>query len=551
MAAPLRLGPDPSTGRKLGKYEIVCRLSLGGMSEIFLAFHQGAAGFRKYVVLKRILPFMKEEEQLVQMFLDEARITATFSHPNIAQVYDLDRADDDYFLVMEFVPGATLVEIFQACSARGEPMPIGLTLAAVRDTANALHYAHHYTDPAGKRRPVIHRDVAQKNIMMTYEGATKLLDFGIARRLDRSQRTQAGVLKGTTGYMSPEQIKGQDLDGRSDIFSLGIVLHECLTGQRLFARRQVEEELFAALYQEVEPPSWKNPEVPQSLDEVVLKALSRDREDRFVTARDFARAIERAAPGLVWDAEQCGELVQRMFAERREQTKELLEEVLSARPTIDAEAADSDLHPPIGGLADPRQPLATLREPTDKDLGFDPTQLSLSSADRTLIDEDLASQGFRATPAKLPHRGSSEPRLPRMATPPPKRVSPQDDAKLPVGRRPTAELSATNPSPGPPISRNDRLADRPEPQPVRPSGVGTVADTPNARARERPTQLGSESLDPTAAVVSPAHLGATELPTDTQPVRLRSATRRLRFWILVGASLAALVAMVAIVLWRW
>src|SRR5690349_9617504 len=161
-ASTLPLAVDQYSGRKLGKYEIICRLSTGGMSVIFLAFQRGLAGFRKFVVLKQILPDIKGEEQFVRMFLEEAKITAAFTHPNIAQVYDLDIQEGELFLAMEFVPGATLVEVAKACYAAKEPIPIGFTLAVVRDTALALHYAHTFTDPAGRSQQIIHRDVAEK-----------------------------------------------------------------------------------------------------------------------------------------------------------------------------------------------------------------------------------------------------------------------------------------------------------------------------------------------------------------------------------------------------
>src|ERR1700731_3017450 len=179
-ASHLPLGPDPMVGRKLGKYEILSRLSTGGMSEIFLAFQRGAGGFRKMVVLKQILPDIKGEEGFVRMFLDEARITGMFAHPNIAQVFDLDVADGELFLAMEFVPGATLVEVARACRQANEPIPIGFSLIGGGGTALGLHYAPTFTDPLGKPLTVIHRDIAEKNVMVTYEGVTKLLDFGIA-----------------------------------------------------------------------------------------------------------------------------------------------------------------------------------------------------------------------------------------------------------------------------------------------------------------------------------------------------------------------------------
>lgn len=323
-ANSLKLMTDEHSGRTLGKYEILCRLSTGGMSEIFLAFSRGLAGFRKLVVLKQILPDIMGETEFVRMFLDEAKITAAFNHPNIAQVFDLDIENGELFLAMEFVGGATLVDVARACYMAKEAIPVGLTLTAVRDTAVALHYAHNFTDPLGKLKRVIHRDIAEKNIMVTYEGVTKLLDFGIAKNLVTMDRTQAGTVKGTSGYMSPEQIRGDPLDPRSDIFSLGVVMHECLTGVRLFHGRTPEEGMTAALRQEVSPPSHANPAIPKELDAVCLKALQRKREDRYSTALEFARDIERVAAARMWLPEQSAEFMQRLFTDRRQQTRELL-----------------------------------------------------------------------------------------------------------------------------------------------------------------------------------------------------------------------------------
>jgi len=191
-------------GQWLGKYELLCRISTGGMSEIFLASQKGLAGFRKLVVLKKILPDISGEEEFVRLFLDEAKITAQFTHPNIAHVYDLDIIDGELILALEFVHGATLLETIRVCRENKQPLPIGFTLAAVRDTALALHYAHTFTDPAGRMRQVIHRDIAEKNVMVTYDGVTKLLDFGIAKQAGRANRTAVGTVRGTAGYMAPE-----------------------------------------------------------------------------------------------------------------------------------------------------------------------------------------------------------------------------------------------------------------------------------------------------------------------------------------------------------
>ncbi|WP_267145488.1 serine/threonine protein kinase, partial [Myxococcus dinghuensis] len=320
----LQLSPDANRGRSLGKYEVLSRLSTGGMAEIFLASQRGLAGFRKLVVLKQILPDIRGEEEFIRMFLDEAKVTAAFNHPHIAQVFDLDIAEGELFLAMEFVPGATLVEVARACRQANLPIPMGFSLMAVRDTAVALHYAHTFTDPLGNPSPVIHRDVAEKNIMVTYEGVTKLLDFGIAKSLARASRTAVGMVKGTSGYMSPEQIMGDPLDARSDLFSLGVVLHELLTGMRLFYAKQAEAMMNAVLRCEVTAPSRTNKQVPPELDAIVLRALSRKREDRYASTLEFARALERAVGPLIWHPEQSAEVMRRLFADRREQTRQLL-----------------------------------------------------------------------------------------------------------------------------------------------------------------------------------------------------------------------------------
>ena len=188
----------PLDRRTLGKYELLCRLSTGGMSEIFLATQIGLGGFRKIVVLKSILPDIRGAEDFVRMFLEEARITSSFDHPNIAQVFDLDTDEGTLFLAMEFVQGATLEELMRACQQRSEPIPVGLALTCVRDTALALHYAHTFCDARGRPLLVIHRDVSGKNVMVSYEGTTKLLDFGIAKSLARS-----GAINTSVGMVKP------------------------------------------------------------------------------------------------------------------------------------------------------------------------------------------------------------------------------------------------------------------------------------------------------------------------------------------------------------
>ena len=316
---------DVWRGTKVGKYEVLTQLSAGGMAELFLAYTQGLGGFRKFVVIKRILPDAKENDQFVRMFLDEARITAAFNHPNIAQVYDLGDDEEGLYLAMEFIAGQNLNQVTNGCARQKAVMPLGLSASVVHDCAQALHYAHTFKDPSGKDYPVIHRDVAQKNIMVTYDGQVKLLDFGIAKARGTLGRTFAGSVKGTAGYMSPEQVRGDALDGRSDVFSLGVVLFEMITGQRLFAGNNEVEEMRLILTAPIPRPSEVLPIIPDELSDVCMRALARDKADRFGSARDFSRALQTSCSHLLFDQEQRATFMRELFEEKIRATQLLLE----------------------------------------------------------------------------------------------------------------------------------------------------------------------------------------------------------------------------------
>lgn len=325
------LPPDPHRGRRVGgKYQVLSQLSAGGMAEIFLAFTAGPGGFRKYVVVKQILPDVRGEDQFRKMFLDEARITAQFSHPNIGQVFDLGEDEEGLYLAMEFIAGQNVNQIYKAVQRRGGNLPVGFSCAIARDVCLALHYAHTFTDPLGRAFPIIHRDVAQKNVMVTFEGVTKLLDFGIAQAKEKLNRTSAGHVKGTTGYMSPEQTRGDPIDARSDLFSVGVMLHELVTGQRLFGADTEEEEMKKILTAPIPKPSSLVPELPEALDRVIMRALARERADRYSSAKEMAKAIEQAAGKLLYDPDQCAQFMRELFEGKMAATRALLESALSA-----------------------------------------------------------------------------------------------------------------------------------------------------------------------------------------------------------------------------
>lgn len=312
--------------QRIGKYDILAQLTSGGMAELSLGCTAGPGGFRKYVVLKRILPDAAQDENFVQMFLDEARITAAFSHPCIAQVFDLgEDKKTGLFVAMEFIPGQNLNEVVDACARQAAVLPLGFSVAVVHECALALHYAHTFTLPTGERSPVIHRDVAQKNIMVTFDGQVKLLDFGIAKAKGALSRTKAGTVKGTAGYMSPEQVRGEVVDPRSDVFSLGVVLWEMITGRRLFAGDTEIEELKMILSAPIESPDSVEPSVPEPLARVCMRALERDRTKRFGNARELARALQSECSDLLFDQEERAGFMRERFAAKMESTRKLFE----------------------------------------------------------------------------------------------------------------------------------------------------------------------------------------------------------------------------------
>ncbi len=318
------VAPDFDRGRRIGKYEILTRLSMGGMAELFLAYTAGPGGFRKFVAVKQILPDIKKDESFVKMFLDEARITAAFSHANIGQVFDLGEQDGELYLAMEFISGQNLEQIVKRMKKRDTALAIGFGARVVRDACLGLHYAHHFTDASGKPAPVVHRDVSPKNVMVTYTGDVKMIDFGIAKARGRLNRTQVGIVKGTSGYMSPEQVRNEPLDGRTDLFAAGVMLHELLATQRLFTASSDAQMMMKIVEGEIAQPKALNPKVSRELNDVVMKALSRKREGRFGHGKELAKAIEQACPEM-FEEDAIAEEMASLFDDKIQTTRALLD----------------------------------------------------------------------------------------------------------------------------------------------------------------------------------------------------------------------------------
>lgn len=277
--------------QKAGQYYLLEKIAQGGMAEIFKGLAYDLAGIQRTVCIKKILPHIAASREFIDMLVDEAKIAVKLSQGNIAQIYDLGKAGDDYFMVMEYVDGQTLSRIHRKCLKQARKIPIPLVCTIISEIASGLNYMHRKTDEAGHPLNIIHRDISPQNIMVSYSGTVKIIDFGIAKAAVKIGHTESGILKGKFAYMSPEQAEGDNLDHRSDIFSLGVIFHELLTGKRLFKASENKETLKNVKRSKVAPPSQIIPEIPPELDAIVLKALSKDRRHRFAFASDFHEAI--------------------------------------------------------------------------------------------------------------------------------------------------------------------------------------------------------------------------------------------------------------------
>jgi eukaryotic-like serine/threonine-protein kinase len=308
-----------------GKYTLLRKLGAGGMAEVFLAKQHsnvdGTGAFEKLVVIKRIIPHLATgpgSGDFLAMFFDEARLASDLRHPNIVNVIDIGKSGDAPFIVMEFLHGQDVRKVQRKNAAWGELVPLGHACQIAIDAAAGLHYAHKKVDLSGTPLSIVHRDVSPQNIIVTYEGATKIVDFGIAKAASQSTHTQTGVLKGKYTYMSPEQAAGEVVDAKTDQFALGIVLWELLTMRRLFKRESEVLTLDAIMSGNVPRPSRFREEIPAAVDDVVMKALATKKEHRFRDCEQLASALEDALTKsqIAYSQGKLAQYMRRMFADQ-------------------------------------------------------------------------------------------------------------------------------------------------------------------------------------------------------------------------------------------
>ncbi len=282
-------GPTP---KQIGKYQILDRVAVGGMAELFKAQLQGQLGFEKLVAIKKILPHLAGDQSFVEMFIDEARITAQLDHRNIVAVYELGTDADTPYIAMQYVDGLDVLALLRECARAQIRLPPDLAALIARDVLDALDYAHNAIDVHGKPLRIVHRDISPGNVLLSWRGDVKLTDFGIARAAERKHKTEAGTLKGKYGYMSPEQVSGGDVDQRSDLFSVGILLAEMVMARRLFTSTNDLDILLMVRDARLDRLHKYASEFPVELRVLTVRALQRRPEDRWQTAAQFRDALD-------------------------------------------------------------------------------------------------------------------------------------------------------------------------------------------------------------------------------------------------------------------
>ncbi len=457
---------------RLGRFEVVARLATGGMAEILLARVRGPHGFERPIVLKRMLPQLARDPVFVRMFLDEARIAARVSHRNVPQLFELTNEADELILAMEYLHGEGLANVVRRLAKTGEHLDPVLAAHVAAEACAGLHAAHELRGSDGQSLSLVHRDVSPQNLFVLFDGTVKVIDFGIAKAADRATRTETGEIKGKLEYMAPEQCRALHVDRRTDLFALGVVLYECVTGHRLF-RRPNQLLVFKAICEEpIARPSTVVSTVAPELERIIMRALEREPDARYATAADMRRdllAFVSAHGGSDQAEHALATLMARLFAERMAEKSEMISKAAAGMPMGAVPVAEPD-----AGVALPVVEPRTVTAPTS--LARPPLVRRAPSSRGTIVGGVAALAvtvaalawwlGTTASPATPPGvrpeqsdlaasptptaaPASSLPASTAVAAPPPSEVTPTGSSG-PSGARvaPSTEASATAPADG-------------------------------------------------------------------------------------------------------
>ncbi len=511
-------GAGSLLGKRLGKYEILALLALGGTAEIYLARIGGTAGFEKYVVVKCLHDHLADDADFVSMFLDEARLAAMLDHSNIVQTFELGEHENRYYMVMEFLAGLSLAMIVRRSNERlaGGKLPTQLILNIAAQAAAGLHYTHERTSN-GKPLIMVHRDISPQNLVISFEGIVKVVDFGIARAEMRETKTKAGTIKGKFAYMSPEQCIATNVDRRTDVFALGVIVHELLTGKRLFKRGSAYETYQAVIECAVPAPSAINHELDPAIDEIVLKAVAKDKDQRYLTAEAFGDAmlgyLHHRGKGS--GPAELSRFFDQYFKQEIDEHGERMRELISGREiSVDTGIRWSDEDEKKAGTVN-------LGGDKDESLDLERTDVMEISHGSASLEEVVADIG----------KPDDEDELPAERT----RIEANPLDKL----RELDAAHAARHTPPPMRVSTGSITAGPDPLPAPPTGPQPRLDRPSGprRAVERktqpepalaPTQIGAEIVDPARAqtasqpivrppVVAPQRAGPSQPPGSYPP----------------------------------
>ena len=464
-------------GAHLGKYSLIAEIARGGMGIVYLAQASGRHGFKKVVVVKELKPELGEDERFREMFLDEAKLAARLNHRNIVQTIEVDEEDGRYFFVMEYLDGQTLHHISRL---KGDKALSGPSFARILcDVLAGLHYAHELKGPGGSALGVVHRDVSPRNIFVTYDGQVKVLDFGVAKAAGRDQQTEAGELKGRVPYMAPEHVSDSKIDRRADIFSIGVLLREALTGKRIWDTLN-EIEILRELLQKRIPPLPEDANVPDEVRAILAKAMAPERDDRYATANEMRIDLERwvlsADPNGSFDA--IGDHLTKQFAKHRAFVQSM----------VDKHVEGPDSVPPAAGVL-PTVPGSVNELPTG---GSKPGSRTGSHPSYGSGPNDATQPG---TPAPM--------------SPPPEAP-------------PAAARAKSNPS-FPAIDTPVKA----QPAPPRSEPKDISVPPPPAKSKAGTYILGAVGFAAVVAVLVALMLSMQKPPTPTEPVDIGSPTSTL------------------------
>ncbi len=532
--------------QSFGRYRLCYRIASGGMASMYLARAHGPGGYEKLVALKRIHPHLAEHQAFVEMFLDEARIAARITHPSVCPVVEFGEEKGTYYIAMEYVVGETLGRVLRALSESPErleaPSHPALVASIIAGIAEGLHAAHELKGDDGKPLGVVHRDVSPQNLFVAYDGTVRIVDFGIARATGKLHQTSTGTVKGKYAYMSPEQCRGQDVDRRGDVWALGVVLWELVTGRRLFRRPNDVETIFAVVSSPIPRPSDVRPGVPAELENVIMRALAREVGDRYPTARELGRDLNRFAarsPEPVASAD-VAEWMATLFPHGGEKLRQLidatrdvvlLESIAPVRVPADEISVQREraVPPPpparrtSSGAATPTPtPLTTNEHSAAPVPGSKPPWLAMTAIAAVAVVAVVALLSLPSSPGtEASHppttgptsRVTTPPTAPvghaATPTPPRVRVATPTPTPTPIGR-----VTAPVPTPTPtPIGRVTSAVRAPTPTPTpTPTPVGRVTAPVRAPTPPTPTPVAH----PGGRTTRPrGHPRATPIPTPT------------------------------------